>query len=220
MKVSVSMLKAIWLAVLLLLVFSGPLLTPYLLVPTVAIIWAAPLVHAMLPLKGQPDERQLYIAQSSGQMAYYLMLGLLLIVIIKDYILAGKQLNNMLYMLLIVPISTKFYISIFQNYSHRQAARLLTGFIALIFIIFNFLSHPLFSMAGIIQVFPFFVLLGTVLMIPKYPTASAIILTLFSLPVLYFLIKCKFDFYLKVTLLALLAVPIVLSAFYLFKHEK
>lgn len=220
MKVSMSMLKAIWLAVLLLLVFSGTLISPYLLIPTVAIIWAAPLLHGMLPLKGQPDERQLYIAQSSGQLAYYLMLGLLLIVIIKDYILIGKQLNNMLYMLLTVPISTKFYISIFQNYSARQAARLLTGFIALIFIIFNFLSHPLFSMEGIIQVLPFLVLLGTALMIPKYPSVSAIILTLFSLPVLYFLIKSNFDFYLKVTLFSLLAVPIVLSAFYLFKQEK
>jgi len=66
MKVSMSMLKAIWLAVLLLLVFSGTLFSPYLLIPTVAVIWAAPLLHGMLPLKGQPDERQLYIAQSSG----------------------------------------------------------------------------------------------------------------------------------------------------------
>ena len=210
MKISFSMLKSLWLFAVVLIIFAARGLPVPVLIVLVVLALAAPLIREFRK-KTDLDERQIRISHFSSHIAYYVYTASILLVMINEFISAGKNPDNVWYMLLLTPMVIKFYINLFQNYGAVQGARWIGYFFACFWILFVILSSG-FSVEFIIGASPFIILLGAAWYSKKYPTVSGIIFLLIGAVGLYlYIIRTNFDIYLTLLMFTIVPLPILLS---------
>ncbi len=112
MKISVSMLKSLWLFLVMLLVLLGNDIPFPLLALFVLVALAVPLMREF-SRQTQSDERQKQIGHFSSHIAYFVFSGLLLFVLIKNF--GGKK-NSIFLLLLLLPMLIKMAICLIQSY--------------------------------------------------------------------------------------------------------
>ena len=218
MKSKMSILKSLWMIIVVFLVFAAKALPIFISIPFMLIALAAPLYREFRP-KSDLDERQIQLSHFSSQIAFYLYIALLLAVLIIEYFTKQENPPNLFYMLLLTPLSVKFLISIFQNFNGVQAATYVGLFFSSIFLLFNLLAHNIFTVEGIIQASPFIVLLAASLLSKKYPLISGLIFALLALISLV-IFKSAFDIYLKIMMFSVLTLPFLFCSYVLLFPKK
>ena len=200
------------------LVFAAQSLPVFVTIPLLIIALATPLYREFRP-KSDLDERQIQLSHFSSHLAFYLYIALMLVALILEYFAKHENPPNLFFMLLLTPLTVKFLISVFQNFDNIRAATYIGLFFSSVFLLFNILSHGLFSVGGLIQAAPFVVLLAASLFAKKYPFISGLIFALLSL-VSLLIFKSSFDVYLKILMFSILTLPFLFCSYVLLFHKK
>jgi len=210
MKLSFLLLKPFYLVSVVLLVMIARGLPLWFLIPLMILALAAPLIRENRP-KTDLDERQIILSHYSSHIAFYLMIGLLLFVMLNKYLTVGKNPDPEWYMLLIVPLVVKLIISLFQNYGSVLAARYIAYFFAAVFILFVVLSHG-FSIEALIGSVPFLLILAVSALIGKSPLLAGIAYLLLAVGLtLFFRGWLPLDVYTRLIMYALIPLPLLIS---------
>ena len=220
MKISNSILKNLWLFAVVLLIMVANGLPVWALISLSVILLSLPLYREFHPATDL-DERQITIGHFSSHIAFYAYLLLMLIVISVEFISKGENPDNKWYMLLIVPLLIKFFISLFQNYGPRKTAQLIGYFFASIWLLFATLSHGV-SFEGLIEFLPFIPIYLTCWAAGKWPLIPGIGFLLIATFLLYFFgAWMRMDIYGRVLMYSLIPLPLYLSGLALiFKKEE
>lgn len=219
MKVSTSLLKSIWLFAVVILVFVGRGLPVWLLIVFVVLLPGLPLLREISRKHGL-DERQLYIGRFTSHVAFYVFIILILLIIIREFISKGENPANMWYMLLIVPLIVKLYISLFQNYGAVTGARLVCYFFGAVWLLFVLLSHG-FSLGTLIESSPFLLIIGLAWLAGRQPLIAGIVLFLLSIGLLFFFGGwARMDIYGRLLMYALIPLPLAGSGVALILNSK
>ncbi|MCK4447125.1 MAG: hypothetical protein KAW56_08585 [Candidatus Marinimicrobia bacterium] len=218
MKISLSMLKSIWLFLVVILLMVGRGLPVPVLVIFIILALAAPLIREFRK-RTDLDERQIHISRFSSHIAFYIYIALVLLVMVNKFIAKGENPSNEFYMLLLVPMVIKFFISVFQNYDSIKAARLIGYLFGGSWLLFIILSHGV-SIKFIIEALPFLLLIAAALLSSRYPRPSGIVYTVLGLATVYIYIKVNFDIYMKLIMVSILSLPLLLSGIAMFLSVK
>jgi hypothetical protein len=218
MKNKTSLLRSIWIIIVVFLIFTIRELPIYISVPFLIIALSAPL-YREFSSAADLDERQIQLSRLSSHIAFYLYIALLLTIVIIEYFSQHKNPPNYFYMLLLTPLTLKFLTAVFQNFDAPQAASYIGLFFSSVFLIFSLLAHNIFSTEGIIQASPFIILISASLSAKRFPLFSGII---FSLSAILSLIifKSNFDIYLKILLFSILTLPMLFCSYTLLTYRK
>ena len=218
MKFSVHLFKPFYLIAVVLLVMMARGLPLWLLIPLLVLALAAPLIRELHP-KTDLDERQIALSHWSSHLAFYLLIGLLLFVILTEYLATGKNPDPEWYMLLIVPLVVKLIISLFQNYGTLPAARYIAYFFAAIFILFVLLSHG-FTLESLIGFSPFILILIASAIIPKSPRIAGVVYLLLAVGLSFFFRGwLRLDVYTRLIMYSLIPLPLLISGVALVIHK-
>ncbi len=218
MKNKMSILKSLWMIIVVFLVFAAQGLPVFISIPFLLLALAAPLYREFRP-KSDLDERQLQLSHFSSHLSFYAYISLILIVMILEYFSKRENPPNLFYMLLLTPLTLKFLISIFQNFNRIQAATYVGLFFSSVFLLFNLLSHNILTFEGIIQTTPFILLLTASILAKKIPFVSGLIFALLSL-ISFVIFRSNFDIYLKILLFSVLSLPFLFCSFALLFPKK
>jgi len=175
---------------------------------------AAPLIREFRK-RTDLDERQIHISRFSSHIAFYIYIALVLLVMVNKFIAVGENPSNEFYMLLLVPMVIKFFISVFQNYEPIKAARSIGFLFGGSWLLFVILSHGI-SIEFIIEALPFLLLIAAAWLSCRYPRPSGIVYTVLGLATVYFYIRSNFDFYVKLIMFTILSLPLLLSGVAIF----
>lgn len=159
------------------------------------------------------DERQIQITRFSSHIALFLFVGLVLFVMIYKYLAKGLPLDAdpEFYMLLLVPLTVKMLINVFQNYEPYKAARLVSYIFGGGWLIFCILDEGI-TVAFVMQSLPFFILLAAGLGAKKYPLLSGAVLIIIGLAMLVlFVVFANPNIYVKIMIFTLVPFPFMLS---------
>ena len=158
----------------------------------------------------QVDERQNYLGNFSSHNAFYVYIAFLLSYLIFNFFAQQQQPGNVWYMLLIVPLMTKLFVSLFHNYGAGKGARLILFTICGMWLLFVILSHG-FSLGSLIEAIPFFIFLAVTLLSLRFPLISGIIFLTLAIAALFFFSGwSKFDIYFRLLMYSLIPLPIAL----------
>jgi hypothetical protein len=124
-----SIIKSLWLILVALLIMQINITLFPLLVFLSFIVIAAPLIREFRK-KSDLDERQIEISHYSSHIAYFVFLLLLGLGFINEWAIKGRRPELIIFLLFLVPISTKIIICLFQNYGSPTGIR---GFTRLFF---------------------------------------------------------------------------------------
>lgn len=156
------------------------------------------------------DERQHIIGNFSSHIAFYFYVATVVFYIIFKYIAVHKHPGNMWYMLLIVPILIKFYVSLLKNYGAGTGARMICFTITGIFLIFTLLSHGI-SLEMIIEAAPFLLLFVISFLSFRLPKIGGLVFLGLGVGSLLFFNWRNFDIYLRILMYSIIPLPLVLS---------
>ena len=218
MKISLSMLKSIWLFFVVILLMVGRGLPVPVLVIFIILALAAPLIVEFRK-RTDLDERQIHISRFSSHIAFYIYIALVLLVMVNKFIAEGENPSNEFYMLLLVPMVIKFFISVFQNYDSIKAARLIGYIFGCSWLLFIILSHGI-SIEFIIEALPFLLLIAAAWLSSRYPRPSGIVYTVLGLATVYIFNRVNFDIYMKLIMVSILSLPLLLSGIAMFLSVK
>ncbi|APF19965.1 hypothetical protein Calab_0409 [Caldithrix abyssi DSM 13497] len=210
MKQKISLLKSVWLLLLILLIMVGNGLPLAVLIPLFFIVLISPLIREFHPATDL-DERQLQISHFSSHLAFYAFLVLLVIVMMRDFIAQGQNPPPWAYALLIIPLLVKVTISLYQNYqAERVAFWIGYGWFGVWFL-FVVLSHGL-SIEGLVEISPFLLLLVLILLFRKKILISGTIFILFAVGLTFFFRGwLRLDFYVRLLMYFLVPLPLLSS---------
>lgn len=161
--------------------------------------------------KNELDERQNLIGNFSSHIAFYLYTAMTVFYIIFKYIAVKQHPGNLWYMLLVVPLLVKFYVSLFKSYGPPTGARLVSFSIAGFLLMFILLSHGL-SLVMLIEAAPFLGLIGVSFLSFRFPKIAGLILAGLGIASLIFFRGWnRFDIYLRLLMYSLIPLPVLLS---------
>ncbi len=165
--------------------------------------------------KNELDERQNLIGNFSSHIAFYLYTAMTVFYIIFKFIAVKQHPGNLWYMLLVVPLLVKFYVSLFKSYGAARGARLVSFSIAGFLLLFILLSHGL-SLAMLIEAAPFLGLIGVSFLSFRFPKIAGLIFVGLGIASLIFFRGWnRFDIYLRLLMYSLIPLPVLLSGFVL-----
>lgn len=219
MKISKSMWKSLWLFAVVILIFAAGGLPPWLLAILVVVFLSIPLIREFRK-KSDLDERQIQISHFSSHIVFYVLLAMILFVMIFEYFGQGQNPDPVWYMLIIIPLVIKFFISLFQNYGAVPTSQWIGYFFAGIWLIFVLLSHGL-SLESLIESSPFLIILVVAYVSKKYPLPGGIAFILLAIGLLYFFRGWwKLDVYVRLLMYTLIPLPLLISGMALIIHSK
>ncbi len=205
-----SLLKTIWLFGIVVLIMLGRGLPMWLLVVFIILALAAPLFREFRK-KTDLDERQLYISHFSSHISFYVIVGLILFVMIQEFVKTGVNPPSQWYMVLLVPLVIKFIISIFQNFGLRFGARGIGLFFASVWLLFVLFSHG-FQFESLIGSIPFLLMAVTAWYSKRFPLYCGLGFIILTIGLLFFFgAWMNFDIYVRLLMYALIPLPLLLS---------
>ena len=208
-----KLISSLWfLFIILLIMFGGELPLP-ILITLLVLAFAYP-IYREFRKKTEYDERQIQINRFSSHIAMYLFMALVLLVMIHKYLAQGLPLDTDLefYMLLLVPITVKMLINVFQNYEPYKAASFIAYLFAGGWMLYNLFSYGI-SMTSIMQSIPFIVLMAAGLTAKKLPLVSGIIMLALGITALVVIIPLgrPSSIYGEIMMFTLVPFPFMLS---------
>jgi len=210
MKISMSLLKNIWLFGIVILMMLGRGLPMWLLVILIVLALAAPLLREF-SAKTVLDERQRFIGHFSSHIAFYVFIGLILFVMLNNFVSKGENPDPEWYMLLIIPLVIKLFISIFQNYGLKPAAQGIGYFFSGIWLLFVIFSHG-FQPGSLMGAIPFLLMALVSWYSGKKPLIGGIGFLILSVGLMIFFGGwMKFDLYVRMLMYSLIPLPLLLS---------
>ena len=213
MKNKISLLRSLWIIVVVLLIFIARAIPIYITIPFLLIALFAPL-YREFQIESDLDERQIQVSHFSSHIAFYIYISLILTVLIVEFLSKKTNPPNLFYLILLTPLTIKLIINIFNSFNAVQAATYIGLFFSTVFLFFNIIAHNIFSFEGIIQASPFIILLFASIFAKKYPTISGIIFALLGITSLI-LFKSNFDIYLKILMFSILTIPMFFCSYVL-----
>ena len=218
MKMHSSILKSTWLLLTVLLIFLGRGLPLWLLILLTVLVVAAPILRELLP-QSDLDERQVYISHLSGHIAFYVFLALVLLIMIREFIQKGENPAPEWYALLLIPLITKFAVSLYQNYEPRKVAYWIAyGWLG-VWSLFILLSHG-FSITALIEDLPFLITVGLVILLRKNLLISGALFVLFAVGLtIFFRGWLRFDLYVRLLMYAFVPLPLLVSGLVLVRQS-
>ncbi|MBD3226301.1 MAG: hypothetical protein GF313_16350 [Caldithrix sp.] len=219
MKKLMNVLKSLWLLVVVLIVMLAAGVPLWILIPILIILLAVPLLREFNP-RSDLDERQLYISRLTSHVSLYVMNGLILFVLIREYFSHNQQPPSYWYMILLIPLVLKFMMSLFENYSPVLAAQWIGGFFASVWLLFVLLSHG-FSLTNLMESVPFLLILVSVLLIRKRPLIAGFAFLILAAGLLiFFRAWLSMDVYVRLLMYTLLPMPLLICGVALIWHHK
>jgi len=210
MKIAGSMIKNLWLFLVVLLVMVANGLPVWLLSIMVVVLIGAPLIREFRK-STDLDERQIQLSHLSSHIAFYLLLILIILVMIIEFYGKGLNPDPVWQMLLIVPLLVKFFINLFQNYGAIKSARWIGYFFSAVWLLFVLLSHGL-EFGAVMESLPFLLILSIAFYSGRYPVLGGILFILLSGGLsLFFGGWRNFDMYVRVLMFSLIPLPILIS---------
>ncbi len=211
-----SFLKAAELLLIIGLILGSRALPFGLLVALLISVWFAPLLWEYA--FHRPDERQQAIAHNSSHWAFYVMLGLIILVIVREYLRSGQNPPPLWYLLVILPLLVKLGISLFQNYEPLRVARYLGIGWGLLWSLFVVLSHGVRGLWSP-EVLPFAASIFLIVVLWRHPRMLGVFLLLFALGlIVFFHAWNRLDFYLQLLMLALVPLPVLVCGIILIRY--
>jgi len=211
MKISSSLLKSLYLFLVVMLVFAARGLPLWLFVLLLALALAAPLVREF-KTPTDLDERQVYISHFSSHIAFYVFLGLLLFIIIRSFITRHINPPPEWYALLLIPLVIKFLLSFFQNFGARKGAMLTGYFFAGIWLLFVLLSEGI-STGMAAEALPFLLIAAAAWLSGKNRTVAGVLFLILALGLtLFFKGWLRLDIYVRLLMYTLIPLPLLVSA--------
>ncbi|NOX87808.1 MAG: hypothetical protein GXO77_02200 [Calditrichaeota bacterium] len=210
MKVNSSIIKALWLLVIVLLVMGGRAMPMPLLIALLLIVFFAPIIREFRP-QTDLDERQLQISHLSSHISFYVFIALTVLVMLKDYIGKGQNPPPYLYMLLLIPLLVKLLISVYQNYDPRRVAFWIGyGWLG-VWALFIVLSHGI-SPEALIELTPFLAVIVLAVLFRKKILISGVLFIVFAIGLsLFFRGWLRLDLYVRLLMYALVPLPLLIS---------
>ena len=208
-----KIISSLWfLLIILLIMFAGEIpLT--LLITLLALAFAYPIFREFRK-RTEYDERQIQISRFSSHIAMYLFTGLVLLVMIHKYLAQGLPLDTDMefYMLLLVPLTVKMLINVFQNFETHKAAAFIAYLFAGGWMIFSLADEGL-TLMFLLQSSPFIVLLAAGLTAKKFPLVSGILMLALGLTALRLIIPSgrPESLYGQILMFTLVPFPFMLS---------
>ncbi len=210
MKISMSILKIIYLFGVVLLIMIARGLPLWILSLLIIIALAAPLIRENMG-KTDLDERQIAISHLSSHIAFFVLIGLLLFVMLKNFVSEGINPNPEWYMLLLIPLIIKLLIVLFQNYGPELAARRIGYFFAAVFLLFLLLSHG-FTLETVIEMVPFILIVLVAWLSKKSALVSGIGFLLLAIGLtLFFRGWLRLDIYVRLMMYSMIPLPLLVS---------
>ncbi len=210
MKISMSLLKTVWLFAIVVLIMLGRGLPIWLLIVFTILALATPLVREFRK-KTDLDERQVYISHFSSHISFYVVIGLLLFLMIQEYVKKGINPPPQWYLVLLVPLVIKFFINLFQNFGLRSGARGIGFFFAGIWLLFVLFSHG-FQFETLIGSIPFLLMTAAAWFSERYPLYCGLGFIILTIVLLFFFGGwMKFDIYVRLLMYSLIPLPLLLS---------
>ncbi|MCD4650386.1 MAG: hypothetical protein K8S56_01155 [Candidatus Cloacimonetes bacterium] len=210
-----SLMRSIWMMLVVISIFLAAALPQnpwciYSYGAFVLILLALPLVMEFKK-KSELDEMQTHNTRLSSHIVYNLTVGLLIIIMMKDYYSQGENAPNQFYMLLLTPMTVKLLFNMFANLPAWQAARIITIFFGASWTLFAVLSH-VGDIVVVIEATPFLLLIVLGLMTKKWPVICGLLLTLLGIfGTWFFIIGNRFDIYMKILMTSILILPVLTS---------
>jgi len=209
-RISSSMLKSLWLFVVVLVIMSGNGLSLWILIPVLIVLMALPLLRE-LTHKADADERQIFISHFSSHIALYVFIALTLFVMIHNYRVTGQHPGNQWYMVLLVPLIVKMIISLIQNYGAAAAGRWIGYFFASVWLLFVLFGHGL-SVETLIEALPFILLIAIAWFSQRQPLICGLLYVALSLGSLFFFSGwIKMGIYGLILMYSLIPLPVFIS---------
>ncbi len=218
-KISISMLKSLWLFAIVIVTMIAGGLPVWVLSIFVVVALALPLIREHRH-KTDLDERQIHISYFSSHIAYYVFLSLILLVMIREFFSQHKEPDTQWYMVLLVPLVIKLFISLFQNYGAVTMARWIGFIFSAIWILFVAFSHG-FSPGALIEAAPFLLIGILAWFAKKVPLIAGIALLLLAIGMTFRFYPAWVakNFYLVILMLSLIPLPVTLSGAALVWHS-
>jgi hypothetical protein len=161
------------------------------------------------------DERQHDIGNFSSHIAFYLYLTLILFFIIFNFDKIQNEQSSAWYMLLLVPIIVKLYVSLFKSYGLGNGARSICYTISGFWLLFVLLSHG-FSLGTLIEASPFLLLILITYFSKRFPLVAGIIFFILGIFSIFFFSGWERNgLYHVILMYSLIPFPIILSSFFL-----
>ncbi len=209
-----ALLKGVYPLLVVLVILSAQGLPSWILMILIVAALGAPLVRELTGI--DLDERQVAVARFSSHLAFYLLLGLILYVMVHDYFAVGQQPPSVWYLLLIAPLMVKFLMVLFENYGYLLGARLIGLFLSFVFVLFVLLSHGPVSP----ELIPF-VLLGLVAWFGgRRPRGAALVYFLLALGLTFFFHGwLRLPIYTRLIMYSLLPLPLLAGSWAFWRGE-
>ncbi len=205
-----SLLKSLWLLLLVLLVMLGRGIPLPFLIPLLLIVLVAPLVREFHPATDL-DERQLQISHFSSHVGFFTFLLLLLIIMVKEFVAQGQNPPAWAYALLIIPLVVKAIVSLYQNYEPKRVAFWLGYAWFGIWFLFVVFSHGL-SLEGAVEISPFLLFLILILVFRKHALISGLIFVGFAIGLtVFFKAWLRLEFFVRLLMYFLIPLPLLSS---------
>ena len=215
-----KILSSLWFLLIILLILLSSEIPLPILIPLLVLAFAYPIFRDFRR-KTEYDERQLQINRFSSHITLYLFSGLVIFVMIFKYVAKGLPLDTdpEFYMLLLVPLTVKMLINVFQNFETYKAAAFVSYLFGggwLLFCIFD----EGFSLGFLIQASPFFLLFLAGYLAKKYPLISGSALILLGIATLVaFVGFANPIIYVKIIMFTLVPFPMLLAGSALVMHK-
>ncbi len=214
-----SMIKILWLVALVLLILIGWRLPLYILVGIIVLFLLAPLWREFRP-RSDLDERQVFISHFSSHIAFYIFLALLLFTGLTLYASQHKNPELFWYALLLIPLTVKFLVSLFQNYGAVTAAQWIGYFFGFSWLLFAVLGHG-YPTEVLLETIPFLIIITIAWFSPKHPRISGALFLLLAIGmVLFFRGWSRFDIFVRLLMFTLLPLPLLVSGIALIRYRE
>lgn len=207
-----KLISSLWFLLIILLILLGGEIPLPILITLLVLAFAYPIFREFRK-NTEYDERQIQISRFSSHIAMYLFAGLVLFVMIYKYIAKNLPLDTdpEFYMLLLVPLTVKMLINVFQNYEPYKAVRFICYLFGGGWMLFSIFDEG-FSIGFIIQSLPFILLVLTGLGAKRYPVIGGTVLLIIGLATLVLFVGfANLNIYVKVIMFTLVPFPFMLG---------
>ncbi len=155
------------------------------------------------------DERQNSLGNYSSHVAFYSFISMVLALFVLDVVELDSGHDNLWYMLLIAPLTTKLIVTFLTNFGAGAGGRMLLYFLATIRIIFIVITH---TSSAIYESYPYALVLLLVFLSKRFNKSIGIMLITFGVILGYFLWESfVYDVYYKITMTVFFPVPLILA---------
>jgi hypothetical protein len=210
MKIARSLLKSLWLFAIVLVLMTADGLPAWLLIILVVLFLTIPLIREFRT-RTDLDERQIQLSHFSSHIAFYFLLGMMLIVMIFEFYSKNKEPDPVWHMIVIVPLVLKFLISLFQNYGTLSTARWIGYFFGGIWVLFVLLSHG-FHPGGLLEAAPFLLIIVVAFYSSRFPLMTGLLMTGLSIGLtIFFGTWQNFHIYVRILMLSLITLPLIVA---------